>query len=1236
MGTNWTSDQEKVLKARNKEILVAAAAGSGKTAVLVERVIRMITDKTNPVDIDRLLILTFTRAAAAEMKGRIIAALEARLEDENLSDSEVFNLQRQALLANCANIGTIDSFFQSVVRDNFNEIGLEPSFRVASEKELNIIKNNAMKEVLDAAYEDEEREDFFDFIEEYADKKTDKNIEEIVYQLYLFSRSHTEPEKWLDDCEENYDIERYKDTAWFNYMKKDIEKSLEKMLENYQNAVLYLKDVKGSTIEKHRLFIQDELTGLEKIINKDFDITILDELKDYKEYISTKGTIRPSKDEDDGKALSLRKDSIAILKKICEKYCNEAASLQLDNIKASKKSTKELIRITKEFARTFKEKKMERNLVDFSDLGHYALDILVEGYEKDGRVISSDIAKEISERFDEIIVDEYQDTNYIQEAVLDAVSKKHKEIYNIFRVGDVKQSIYKFRLAKPELFVEKYDDFLDSDIEGAENYLIKLDKNFRSRKEVIDAVNAIFNEIMIKDFGGVDYSDGNKLKFGFEDYLALPDKQDNKAEFVFIDSCGQKTASIEAAYIAKRIEEMMEEGFVIMDKKNKCLKCAGYGDIAVLYRTKANMSALKAELSARNIPYYCDTAENLYEKREVNVFADFLRLIDNPNNDIALTSVLKSEIVGLSSEELARIRLIDKEKPFFKLVLDELPLSEDESLKEIKEAVNKLNDKLEKYRDFELHNSVKDLMHYALTDSGFYDFLSAMTDGNLKIKNLERFENLAKEYESFGEGGLFSFLQYFDEIVKNKESIKAAMPANTNEDAVKIMTIHSSKGLEFPICFVADTGKSFNNQDSTNKIALHDEMGIGVDYMDSGSRLKSTTFIKKAIADRVTADLKEEEIRLLYVAMTRAEEKLIVIATDKNMSSAGKVNDSGKAKKGGKFEKWNKKDHEAELSAVDLAEANSYADWIGMVSAINGGVNSETSEGYKIDMDYAYFVFERFEDMIKAEVEDIVDSKALKEEFKSYFIDKSLKTMPLEGIKDDASHEEAKEAVSLVNREYKYKNDLDLKTKMSVSEIKKMSYHFAVEEDAFIPEFVKNNTNNQEEKKASGTERGSAYHRVFELLDLKSIKSEKDLEENIEEMLDKGLISKEWTELVNKDKVLTFVNSDIAKRMAKAQENNMLFRERPYVMGVSAKEIDDKYSADEMVLVQGIIDAYFEEDGKIVIVDYKTDRVKKMEELSDRYKVQLDYYEKAIAQVTGKEVSEKVIYSVAFGKSMEV
>ncbi len=1233
----WTEEQEKVLKARNKEILVAAAAGSGKTAVLVERVIRMITDKNKPVDIDRLLILTFTRAAAAEMKARIIAALEERLEDENLDDKERFNLQRQALLANCANIGTIDSFFQSVVKDNFNEIGIEPSFRVASEKELNIIKNAAMKETLDNAYE-EASESFLDFIEEYVDKKTDDNVEKAIYKLYNFSRSHTSPTDWLNECINNYRADNIENSKWFNHLREIIETSLEKIHDNYSTACFLLSNPETATLKKHEACVKKELAQIELIKSKPFSMEILDELKALLELIKASRISASKNDDDDKQALGLRKYSKEILEDLCEKYCAYSGELQLQNVVNSEESTKVLVNLTKEFARIFKEKKLEKNLVDFSDLGHYALEILVEGFKSNGITpIPTEIAMEISERFDEIIVDEYQDTNYIQEAVLDAVSKKYKGEPNIFRVGDVKQSIYKFRMAKPELFIEKFDNFVDTDLEAADDYLICLDKNFRSRKEVVDAVNGVFDAIMIKDFGGVDYEYTSRLEFGFTDYPEPPNGQDNSAEFVFIDSCDEKVDMVEASYIADRIDDMISSGFQIYDKKNKCYKKAGYGDITVLYRSaKKNIAAVQEAFGALDIPFICDTNDKLYEKKEVILFVELLRLIDNPNNDLALVTLLKSQLIGLSSDELALMRIINNEKPFYKLVYEDLQDSKEEIYDKIKKKTKLFMEKLKKYRLFALHNSVRELIHYVLGDSSLYDLSSASANGGLKAKNLEMLEYLAADFESYNESSLFSFLQYYDALVANKENIKAAVSANESEDAVKIMTIHSSKGLEFPICFVAGLSSKFNDEDMKQKVVSHDEMGIGVDYMDSVDRVKYNTLVKSIISAKCKEEMKEEEIRLLYVAMTRAEEKLIMVSTNKNMSSAGKE------KGGGKFAKWKPFENEASLHKVDIASAGAYADWLGMVSALKFAVKDDREDSYECKMPFAVFKFVRFDDIIKNDVESTTDIKVRKDEFKQLFFENKKDSM-LPELTEDASDADIADVIAKIEKGYDYENDLDLKTKMSVSEIKKMSYHFSVDEDTYVPEFVKKAQKSSAESEEDsskcavrGTERGSAYHRVFELLDLKSIKTKEDLEENIKEAGQKGLISEEWIKLVNVDKVMTFVNSDIGQRMSKAQEKAMLFRERPYVMGVSAKEIDQKYSEDEMVLVQGIIDAYFEEDGKIVIVDYKTDRVEKIEELSERYKVQLDYYEKAIAQVTGMEVSEKVIYSVAFGKGLNV
>lgn len=1257
MGVSWTTEQQQVIDLRNRNILVSAAAGSGKTAVLVERIVKIITDKNHPVDIDHLLIVTFTNAAAAEMRERIGNAIEKALDEQPGNE----HLLRQLTLIHNAQITTIDSFCLYVVRNHFHEIDLEPNFRIGDEGELKLLREDVLGRVLEQNYE-EPSEAFSDFVEGYASGRTDAALNEMILQLYEFSRSYPWPEKWLDSFVGIYRIENREEldrAEWLApltenicFVLKDCEQLLKQALAVTQQddgPDMYEKAVR-SDLEKYE--------SLSKLTSFCELSVALSDIK-YDRLASSRGF------EGDPDKLelvkSLREQAKDVVKKLCKQYFFCSPEMMIEQLERTEPMLEEVVRLTKQFADEFAAAKRRKNLVDFHDVEHFALQILVdEETEK-----AKKTAEEFRDTFEEIMIDEYQDSNEVQETLLRSISREERGENNIFMVGDVKQSIYRFRLARPELFMKKYDSY---SLEESTTQRIDLHKNFRSRAEVLTCTNDIFYKIMVRSLGNVEYDAEAALYPGasypvsadFTPEILLAGSNDELLE----DTELSDKKTLEAKIVAEEIRHLMKTQ-PVTDKATGELRAARYSDIVILLRSLSGWAdSLVEVLNGNGIPAHTVSSTGYFSTVEVQTVLSMLRLLDNPRQDIPMAAVLRSPMAGLTDEELAVLRLEDGSVPFHEAVLELAEgLYEEDGQKEISDseadseadqkqgrnADGKKEDDIEttahrkllkfykKYRQLRQlvpDTPIHELIEIILCETGYGHYVAAMPAGNRRTANLNMLLEKAAAYEKTSYKGLFHFVRYIDELQKYDVDFGEADMVGENEDVVRIMSIHKSKGLEFPIVIVSGMGKNFNKQDTRSKMVLHPELGIGLDYMDGKKRIKSPTIAKKAIAKQIELENLGEELRVLYVALTRAKEKLILTGTLKDAAE--------------KLEFYRQqanlsKAADRPLSYLTREGASGYLDWI-LPAVLSYGDKYPVRivEAAELVLDEVENQLEQNEDLTERIEEIEAADTQLVGQLKQRFLQR-----------------------------YPYQVDVLRKNKYSVSELKHraMRERFEAEQEetvpAFleepvtptIPLFIQREESVEQETPNRGALRGTAVHRVMECYDFAS---EKSVYEQMEAMEKEEKITADMRALVKEQTVADFVSSETGKRMALAQRGGALYREKPFVMGFTEEELEnygfgvgsntdsceniyEKTDSDQekeeqqkvrheedLTLIQGIIDVFWIEKDGIVLLDYKTDRVQQAKELIDRYETQLKLYADALERVFAArklKVKEILIYS---------
>lgn len=1258
MGMKFTPEQQRVIELHNSNILVSAAAGSGKTAVLVERIIRMICDGEHPADIDRLLIVTFTNAAAAEMRERIAAGITARLE----ADSGNEHIQKQSALLHNAQITTIDSFSLFLIRNHFNEIGLDPDFRVADEGEIKLLQQEVLAQLLEDAYAGqfapEAPEQFHACVEYFCPGGRESVLEQHILNLSRYAGSFPWPEEWLEERKNDYaagDMEALVHSDYGQYLTERVNRTVEGCLEK-------LREVKRLCELPDGPYMYGELTEAE--IEQ---LERLTSCKDLEEQAAKVPTVTfgrlPSKKDDSVDpakrelAKAIRNSVKDTLSDLSESYFKTPLELTVEQGKACSEPLRMLLDLVLEFDRRLLAAKQERHLIDFSDMEHYALQILLKREkveESDGtgtdrtetkyRIVPSDVAMEYRQYFQEILIDEYQDSNLVQEYLLSAISGEEEGRYNRFMVGDVKQSIYKFRLARPELFLEKYDTYQET----GDLCRIDLAKNFRSRIQVVDAVNGVFSRIMSREIGGIAYDDKAALypgavypaqedpAYGSELLLIRkPEKgereesgigeQHAEGEGVLVDY--DNVRQLEALAIAARIKQL-KGSLKVMEKSTGELRPVRYSDMVILLRTTSGWDEeFKKILEQQGIPVYITSKTGYFGALEVQELLQFLRVLDNPRQDIPLFGVMQSVFGGFTQEEIAQIRSGGEGHSRKRMTLYEALKEVAQSGRTVEEGeetelsfkAKEFLQRIDHYRDLTPFTSIRDLLQRILDDYDYLNYVTALPAGSKRRANVEMLLTKASAFEKTSYFGLFHFIRYMEQLEKYDVDYGEADTLDENADVVRIMSIHKSKGLEFPVVFVSGLSKRFNMQDANQSLIVDMDLGVAVDYVDSVRRIKNKTLRRAVLSAKMKEDNLAEELRVLYVALTRAREKLILTAV---LDKAD--------------EKWElaQMTGQERLTYLDFCEAGSYMDFL-LPILPKTGITVKTL---------------RTEDLAAEELGEQLRMGNRREQLRLIACGET----PLTGDPE----ENERKLMHLRERfayQYPHPGLQKLYTKTTVSELKiaamaekdEAAFHTFEEKEVvpYIPGF------RREQEKVSGAVRGNAFHRVMELLDFMYVFVESGLFEKcpgdyetyrkrldaerlknrLEEFLQRETVSlrltEEYAKAVSLPKILNFLEQELAYRMWRAQEQRLLYREQPFVLGIDAKRLDPDLPEGEKVLIQGIIDVFFIEDGEIVLLDYKTDVIDSLEALWNRYNVQIQYYEEALTKLMQMPVKERILYS---------
>lgn len=1287
MGMKFTPEQQRVIELHNSNILVSAAAGSGKTAVLVERIIRMICDGEHPADIDRLLIVTFTNAAAAEMRERIAAGITARLE----ADSGNEHIQKQSALLHNAQITTIDSFSLFLIRNHFNEIGLDPDFRVADEGEIKLLQQEVLAQLLEDAYagnfvpeealtsregygnegtvpEMEALEQFHACVEYFCPGGRESVLEQHILNLSRYAGSFPWPAEWLEERKNDYaagDMEALVHSDYGQYLTERVNRTVEGCLEK-------LREVKRLCELPDGPYMYGELTEAE--IEQLERLTSCKDLEEQAAKIPAVTFARlPSKKDDSVDpakrelAKAIRNSVKDTLSDLSESYFKTPLELAVEQGKACREPLRMLLDLVLEFDRRLLAAKQERHLIDFSDMEHYALQILLKREkveESDGtgtdrtetkyRIVPSDVAMEYRQYFQEILIDEYQDSNLVQEYLLSAISGEEEGRYNRFMVGDVKQSIYKFRLARPELFLEKYDTYQET----GDLCRIDLAKNFRSRIQVVDAVNDVFSRIMSREIGGIAYDDKAALypgavypaqedpAYGSELLLIRKPEKGEREESgigeqhaegagVLVDY--DNVRQLEALAIAARIKQL-KGSLKVMEKSTGELRPVRYSDMVILLRTTSGWDEeFKKILEQQGIPVYITSKTGYFGALEVQELLQFLRVLDNPRQDIPLFGVMQSVFGGFTQEEIAQIRSGGEGHSRKRMTLYEAlkevaqsgrtveegeEISAGESAGEEAELSQKADTFLQRighYRDLTPFTSIRDLLQRILDDYDYLNYVTALPAGSKRRANVEMLLTKASAFEKTSYFGLFHFIRYMEQLEKYDVDYGEADTLDENADVVRIMSIHKSKGLEFPVVFVSGLSKRFNMQDANQSLIVDMDLGVAVDYVDSVRRIKNKTLRRAVLSAKMKEDNLAEELRVLYVALTRAREKLILTAV---LDKAD--------------EKWElaQMTGQERLTYLDFCEAGSYMDFL-LPILPQTGIAVKTL---------------RTEDLAVEELREQLRMGDRREQLRLIACGET----PLTGDPE----ENERKLMHLRERfayQYPHPGLQKLYTKTTVSELKiaamaekdEAAFHTFEEKEVvpYIPGF------RREQEKVSGAVRGNAFHRTMELLDFTYLFTESGLftgcpnnyeeyrrgldknrlQNRLEEFLQRETISlrltEEYAKAVSLPKILNFLEQELAYRMWRAQEQGLLYREQPFVLGIDAKRLDPDLPEGEKVLIQGIIDVFFIEDGEIVLLDYKTDVIDSLEALWNRYNVQIQYYEEALTKLMQMPVKERILYS---------
>ena len=1202
---DWTNEQKQAIYEKNSNILVSAAAGSGKTAVLVERIINKVINEN--VDIDKILIVTFTNAAASEMRERILEAIYKKIE-ENPNNN---NLQKQIVLLNKASICTIDSFCIDVIKNNFYEIDISPNFRIGDTSEIEILKYEVLEEIFEEKYEAND-EDFIKLINTYTTYRDDTLLKNLILKIYTYIQSNPFPEKWLSEKVEMFNIgenleEDFSKTVWGKILLEEFE---EEIIDDILTLEKTKKDLnKYPELVKFYLTICDDINQLENIKNnldswnKTFEITNNLEFKKWP--VDKKNTLEAKENAKKVRDIVKKKIKNKLNKTLV--FNSKEANQDIYDMYDILSKLKDLIF---EFGKRFEKTKKDKNMLDFNDIEHLALKILIKQTE-DGKIQRTEVAKKYAQKFIEIDIDEYQDSNLVQEYILTSVSNNN----NIFMVGDIKQSIYKFRQARPELFLNKYLQYkLKEEKTEKDNLKIQLFKNFRSRDNVLDFTNIIFENIMSGTLGDIEYNKEEFLNLGakYEN-----NNQDLKTEIDIIDlkekvededkteekEDGERIENVEleARFVANRIKELIDSNYKVFDAKKQEFRDLKYKDIVILLRsTKNSAPVYEKELLNLKLPVFSDTSSEYLDSIEIQTIMSLLKIIDNPLQDIPLVTVLRSSIGGFTDNDLIKIRLSDKYDNFY-YTLIKAKLDVDSKLKS---KIDLFLNNLESWRKEQEYLPLDELIWKIYIDTGYYNYVGLMPNGNLRQANLKMLFERAKQYEASSFNGLFNFINFIENLKLNNGDMGAAKLIGENEDVIRIMSIHKSKGLEFPVVILTNTGKQFNLMDLNNKLLLHQDIGIGVKYIDYDKQIEYDTLSKEAIKNKLYKETLSEEMRILYVALTRAKEKLIITGISK--------------------------DYQKELE--DMQEI------IQRYSKIENKINPIVIKKYIKYLDWINLVYLYDDSLKQISNLNIYEKSKLLENLKNETEENNIDVLELINTKKE-DKEKLESIKKLLEYNYKFSDAIEIPTKTSVTKIKELKNHSESKEKKYTEESNILNKlqflENQESEKLTQAQKGTLVHLCLQKLDEKKDYKLEDIKKLIIDLVENEIITQKEADNININKVFAFTKSLIWNQLKNAKE---VYKEKPFYINIPAKEIYDK-DLTEKVLVQGIIDLYYiDKDNNLILVDYKTDYVESRNEIElvNRYRNQLELYKRALEKALNKKVYKVYIYSVYLEKEIEL
>lgn len=1125
------------------------------------------------------------------MREKILEAIYKKIE-ENPEDE---NLQKQIILLNKASISTIHSFCLDVIKNNFYEIDVSANTRIADDSEILLLQQEVIDDLFEEKYEEEDS-NFIKLIKTYTKYNQDEVLKDLILRVYSYIQASPFPEEWLEEQIEKLNIgdgTNFSDTVWGKIITENANQILEDSILKLQN--IRTKMTRFPELDKFTAKIEDDIDKYTYIQNNlsDWD-TAVEAINTLKNAIWTKDQKITNDLKDEAK--DVRESTKDEFKKV-KKLMNCSSEEAVQDIKYMYPILKMLKDLILEFSQKFYQRKREKNIMDFSDMEHLALKILVKK-DENGNIVKSEIAKKYENKFEEIAIDEYQDSNLVQEYILTSVSRGN----NIFMVGDVKQSIYKFRQARPKLFLDKYDSYKLEPVNG-EDRKIQLFKNFRSRSNILDFTNLVFEDIMSRELGNIEYNQDEYLNLGanFEEIQ----NQDYKTELEILDLSEEnddiwktdeeeteeeqekvEDVVLEARFVARKIKELIDSKYQIIDKKTG-RRDIQYKDIAILLRTSSGVANVyEKEISELEIPVYSDSSSQYLQSVEIETIMSLLRIINNPMQDIPLVTVMRSPIGNFTDNELIEIRMADRNSSFYEALL-----------KSDLEKTHRFLALLKELREDEEYMTLDEWIWNIYTKTGYMNYVNLMPNGALRVSNLRMLFERAKQYEEASFKGLYNFINFIDKIKFNQEDLKAAKIIGENENVVRIMTIHKSKGLEFPVVILAGVGKQFNFRDLNGKILLDQDLGMGPQYIDSDRYIEFKTLAKKALAIKAKNEAISEEMRILYVALTRAKEKLIIVGRQKDVNK--KMSEKQKL-----LEIYSTID-DNKINPYLLQKYKTYLDWLELIYLKEGVANTKNLFTVNINKR------EKTSVKIENEVEDISE-KIIKESNKN---------------NDEQEKEKIKE---ILNWQYKHQSVEGIPTKTSVSKLKEeREQEIQITQE---PKFI----NEEAKTKLTGAQKGTLIHLCLQKMRETEEYNLEKITELIEGLKDKEIITEIEAQNIDKEKLLEYTNSQLWTELKQAKE---IHKEHPFYINIKASRIYNQINKedDENILVQGVIDLFFiDKDDNLILVDYKTDYVQNENELIEKYKGQLDLYKEALEQSLDKKVDRMCIYSVYLNKLIEI